>query len=102
MEFIKALEAAGFPVAFGTYRADPSFPYIIYMGAGQEHFLADNGIYSKNDLYRLEYYFIDKDIEKEQTAEEALENAGYIYTKSEDVYISDEDIYCVYYDIWRI
>ena len=74
-------------------------PFIIYMGAGQDTFQADDKHYWKENSYRIEYYFANKDEEKESAIEEALSKAGYIYEKSEDVYIDSEDVFVIYYTI---
>lgn len=74
-------------------------PYLVYMGAGQDTFEADNTHYHKKNRYQIEYYFHTKNEENEELIEEALLDAGYLYEKSEDVYIEDENVFVIYYNI---
>lgn len=93
------LNQIGLPVAYGRFMEVTDPPFIIYMGAGQDTFQADDKHYWKENSYRIEYYFANKDEEKESAIEEALSEAGYIYEKSEDVYIDSEDVFVIYYTI---
>ena len=53
------------------------------------------------DQYQVEYYFIDKDSKSESALEDALTNDGWLYDKSEDIYIEGEKVFVIYYDVWR-
>ena len=101
MTIIEVLQWLGIPAAFGRFTERQKPPYMLYTGAGQEHFVADNKIYTKQDQWQVEYYFIDKDIEKEHTLEDKLISEGFMYEKSEDVWIEDEGVFIVYYTIWQ-
>jgi len=59
------------------------------------------GIWSvyKANKYRVEYYFKTKNEEKEETIEKLLLDGGFLYEKSEDVYIESEDLYVIYYEV---
>lgn len=92
------------PIIYLNFKSDenkePIYPpFIAYMSTGQNSFLADNTIYTKENTYRLEYYFKRKNEELEDKLENMLLSLGYIYTKSEDVYINEEDVTVIYYDI---
>lgn len=93
------LNKTGLPVAYGRFLEVTEPPFIVYMGAGQDTFQADDRHYWKENSYRIEYYFANKDEENEDSIEEALSEAGYIYEKSEDVYIEGEDVFVIYYTI---
>ena len=56
---------------------------------------------SKWNDYTVEYYFREKESQKEDALENAFLDNGYIYSKSEDVYIKDERAFVIYYTIWR-
>lgn len=71
----------------------------MYIGEGQDRFKADNTIYYRRNRYRVEYYFIEKDEDKEAVIEGLLLNNGYLYDKSEDIFIEDEGVFVIYYYI---
>lgn len=92
----------GIPCAYSHFRDDlaPARPpYLVYLGDGQEDFAADNTYYHKENRYRLEYYFTEKDEETEDRIEELLLANGYLYDKSEDVFIESEGVFVIYYSI---
>lgn len=102
MNMIDVLKRSGLPVAYGTFRTMQKPPFIVYIGAGQDHFSADNTVYNSTDLYQMEYYFSKKDEEKEREIESSLLENGYRYNKSMDSYIEGEELYVIYYTTWRI
>ena len=90
------------PCAYSHFRegAVPETPpYLVYIGAGQDNFEADNTFYHSTNRYQLEYYFTKKDESVEATIEKLLLDNGYLYSKSEDVYIESEGVFVIYYDI---
>ena len=98
---LEALQSLGLPAAFGFFQAPQDPPYLVYTGAGQDQFRADNTIFDKTNLYRVEYYFTKKNEEEEAEIEETLLGAGFLYQKSEDAFIEDENVWVIYYDTWR-
>ena len=60
---------------------------------------ADNTHYWKENKYQVEYYFTTKNESNEAVIENALLDNGYLYDKSEDVYIESEDVFVIYYYI---
>ena len=74
-------------------------PYIVYIGDGQDVMEADNTHYYRNNRYQVEYYFIEKNESIERELEDLLLDNGYLYDKSEDVYIEDEGVFVIYYKI---
>lgn len=97
MTIYEVLQTAGLPCAFSHFRKPQEPPYIVYIGNGQNTFKADNTIYHKNNKYQVEYYFTEKNEENEAAIESVLLDAGYIYEKSEDVYIESEGVFLIYY-----
>ena len=73
--------------------------YIDYISKVRRYSEADNTYYTSKDNWQLEYYFKVKDPSVEQSIEALLLQNGYKYDKSEDVYIEDEDVFVIYYDI---
>ena len=93
---------AGIPCAYSHFRGDDvpeAPPYLVYIGAGQDTFEADNSYYWARNRYQIEYYFTEKNEEQEAAIEELLLNNGYLYTKSDDTYIEDQGVFVIYYDV---
>lgn len=99
MTIFETLQSTGLPCAYSHFEKPQKPPYIVYMGDGQDVFIADDAIYWSNNRYRVEYYFTAKNEENETAIEEALAAAGYIYEKTDDIYLEDEEVYIIYYYI---
>lgn len=96
-ELLQTLE--DIPVAYGYHSTPQPLPYLCIIGAGQDQFQADTTYYLRQDRWQIELYFKKKDPEVEATIENLLLNNGYRYSKTEDVYIEDQDVFVIYYDI---
>ena len=99
MTVYELLATLGYPIAYGFHSKKQDPPFLCIIGAGQEPFSADNTYYTRQDKWQIEYYFKDKNPEIEATIEQLLLDNGYLYDKSEDVYLEDEDVFLIYYDI---
>lgn len=96
---LDVLELTGLPCAYSHFKTKQEPPYLVYIGAGQFDFSADNSYIHKRNLYQVEYYFTLKDESLEDTIETTLLNAGYLYDKSEDIFIDDEGVFVIYYTV---
>lgn len=96
---VEALQTTGLQVRYShfTNPADP--PFIVYLGAGQNQFDADDTIYWKQNDYQIEYYYTEKDPGMEETIENALLSNGFRYTKSDDNWIESEGVFLIYYNV---
>lgn len=99
MTVYQTLQSTGLPCAYSHFKTNQDPPYIVYIGNGQDVFEADNTHYWKENRYQVEYYFTQKNEQNEASIEDALLNAGFLYDKSEDVFIESEDIFVIYYYI---
>lgn len=99
MSIYQVLQSTGLPCAYSHFKKAQSPPYIVYIGNGQETFQADNTHYWKQNSYQVEYYFTTKNEQNEASIENALLEAGYLYEKSEDIYIEEEEVFVIYYYI---
>ena len=95
----QTLQSTGLPCAFSHFKTKQKPPYLVYIGGGQNTLGADNTHYWRQNTYQVEYYFTEKNEALEATIEDALLADGFIYDKSEDVFIEDEDIFVIYYQI---
>ena len=90
------------PVAYSHFDkkdAPKEPPYMTYLGNGQDTFQADDTHYYTRNRYQLEYYFTEKDEQEEAVIESVLLDNGFLYEKSEDVFIEDEGVFVIYYQI---
>ena len=99
MTIYQVLQSTGLPCAYSHFKKKQEPPYIVYIGGGQDTFDADNTHFYRNNRYQIEYYFKTKNETNETAIEDALLGAGYNYTKSEDVYIEDEGVFVIYYNV---
>ena len=103
MTIFETLQSIGLPCAYSHFRDDgvapKAPPYLVYLGAGQDTFQADNTHYYRENRYQVEYYFKTKSEETEAEIEDALLANGFLYEKSEDVYIESEGVFVIYYQI---
>lgn len=95
----QTLQSTGLPCAYSHFKTAQEPPYIVYIGNGQGTMKADNTVHWRNNTYQVEYYFTQKNEANEVNIEDALLNAGYVYEKSEDVYIEDQGVFVIYYTI---
>ncbi|MBR3321915.1 MAG: hypothetical protein IKG04_08435 [Exiguobacterium sp.] len=99
MSIYSVLQGTHLPCVYSHFKTDQTPPYIVYIGSGQNTSDADNTHYWRENTYQVEYYFTTKDESNETAIEDALLGAGYLYTKSEDVYIEDEGVFVIYYQV---
>ena len=99
MTIFQVLQSTGLPCAYSHFKKKQSPPYIVYIGNGQDTFQADDTHYWKRNTYQVEYYFTTKNEQNEEAIETALLDNGFLYEKSEDVYIEEEDVFVIYYYI---
>lgn len=99
MTIFESLQTLEMPVVYGrhTKRIEP--PYLMVTGAGQDYFEADTTYYVTKDRYTIEYYYTKKDPELEGQIEALLLSHGHRYEKSEDLYLDDQEVFMIYYDI---
>lgn len=97
MSIYSTLSSLRIPCAYSHFKTDQEPPYIVYIGRGQDTFGADNTWYHRENTYQIEYYFKTKSEATEAEIESTLLAAGYLYEKSEDVYLNDEDLFLIYY-----
>ena len=93
------LKTTGLPCCYSHFRDNQEPPYIVYIGNGQNVLNADNTHYWRENRYQVEYYFKLKNEANEASIENALLNAGFIYEKSEDNYIEEQNVFVIYYYI---
>ena len=99
MSLITTLQATKLPCAYSHFKTPQTPPYIVYIGNGQSNLNADNTHYYRKNEYQVEYYFTQKNEANEEAIESALLADGFLYDKSEDIYIESEGVFVIYYYI---
>lgn len=99
MTIYQILQSTGLPCVYSHFDENHSLPYIAYLGDGQDVMPADNTYYWTRNTYQIEYYFKTKSTSNEEAIEKALLDNGYPYTKSEDLYLEDQGVFLIYYNI---
>ena len=97
MTIYEALQSTGLPCAYSHFKKPQDPPYLVYIGNGQDVLEADNTHYWRRNTYQVEYYFAKKNEAAEASIEDALLAAGFMYEKSEDIYIEDQGVFVIYY-----
>ena len=92
------LQETGIPFAYDHFAEgeSPNPPFICYLQPGSDNFAADGRVYFKINEVRIELYTDKKDVSVERQVEDALDNEGIYYNRSE-VWISEERLYEVLY-----
>ena len=90
-------ERSDIPIFYGTAERGTQLPYLVYVEDGLDTLKADNTLYWRQESVRLEHYFRTKEKRMEAEIEATLLNDGYVFEKSEDVYIEDEHVFVIYY-----
>lgn len=103
MTIFEVLQTTGLPCVYSHFRKKSEQqivpPYLTYIGEGQDMDPADNTYRWRQNRYQVEYYFTEKSQANETAIEDALLKYGYNYTKSEDAFIEEEDVFVIYYMI---
>lgn len=92
-----ALDATGLPWAYSHFEQKVEPPFLAYIQNGQNQLSADDTRHWHRNIYQVEYYFKTKNTAAEEAIEKALLDAGFQFTRSEDIYLEDEDVFLVYY-----
>ena len=97
------LKKTGLPCAYSHFKKNgpKAPPFIVYLGSGQDNMKADDTLYWRENTYQVEYYYTEKNEEQENAIEEVLLSDGYLFEKSEDTYLDDEDVFLIYYYVTK-
>lgn len=98
-ELYELLKELKMPVAYHHFIKAKSPPFIVYYRVNSKNFVADDSVYTKTNIYRIELYTKQKDVNKEIEIENLLDRSGIIYEVISESYIESEKIYQVIYEI---
>ena len=93
-EIAEMLAATGYPVTYLQWpeKKVPPLTYICYYYPSMEPETADDTHYAQFYTLNVELYTKEKQFDVENNVEQALLNAGFVFTKEED-YLNDENMY---------
>lgn len=94
---LEVLENTGLDCVYSHSKKGLVPPYLAYIGSGQQQFKADNTRYEHYNTYQVEYYYTRKNEDLEETIEQCLLDGGYLFDKSEDIFLDDESVFVIYY-----
>lgn len=89
-------ESQGFQYAYGLFKNPVEPPHLIAICRDTDNFMADNKVYSKDIPVQLDYTYINKDIEMQNKIENVI-LGDIAWNKTEETYLSDEQIWQVSY-----
>lgn len=89
-------EAQGFKYAYGAFKKPTEPPHLVAIITGTDNFMADNKVYLKNTPIQLDYTYLVKDLTMQNKIEDEI--LGDIpWNKSDETYLSDEEVWQVSY-----
>ena len=90
------LEQTGLPVAYHHFSQQMKLPFLVYLLPESRNIIADDGVYQRGQLVRVELYTAKKDLEIEKKVENVLSDM--VWNRSE-TYIDSEDMYEIVYEM---
>lgn len=89
-------EKAGFKYAYGRFKKPTEPSHLVAITVGSNNFIADNKVYKKSTPIQLDYTYINKNLSEQNKIEDEI--LGDIpWEKSDETYLSDEDVWQVSY-----
>lgn len=95
-ELKKRCEKQGFQYAYGTFLTPVEPPHLVAITTDTDNFMADNTVYFKKTPIILYYTYLKKDIEQQNKIEDEI-LGDIAWNKTEETYLSDEEIWQVSY-----
>lgn len=95
-ELKKRCEKEGFKYAYGAFKQPTEPPHLVAITLKTDNFMADNTVYSKNIPIQLDYTYLIKDIEIQNKIEDKI-LGDIAWNKSDETYLSDEEVWQVSY-----
>lgn len=95
-ELKQRCENAGFQYAYGVFKETVEPPHLVAITIDTNNFMADNKVYKKDISIQLDYTYLDKDITEQNKIEDII-LSDVAWNKTEENYLSDENIWQVSY-----
>lgn len=85
-----------FKYAYGRFKKITQPPHLVAITIDTDNFMADNKVYKKRLPIKLDYTYIDKNIEEQNKIEDII-LSDISWNKTEETYLKDEGIWQVSY-----
>lgn len=95
-ELKQRCEKSGFKYAYGRFKRATNPPHLVAISADTDNFMADDKVYSKNTPIKLDYTYLEKDLDMENKIENEI-LGDIAWNKTEETYLSDENVWQVSY-----
>lgn len=95
-ELKRKCEEAGFQYAYGKFAKETEPPHLIAVSMDTTNFMAENKVYFKSNSIKLDYTYVEKNIEEQNKIENEI-LSDIAWNKSDETYLSDEEIWQVSY-----
>lgn len=95
-ELKQRCQKAQIKYAYGRFKRPTEPPHLVSISTGTDNFMADDKVYSKNTPIKLDYTYLEKDLDMENKIEKEI-LGDIAWNKTEETYLSDEDIWQVSY-----
>lgn len=95
-ELKEKCESQGFKYAYGIFKQPVEPPHLVAFTSDTDNFMADNKVYFKKTPIKLDYTFIDKNIEEQNKIENEI-LSDIAWNKTEETYLKDDGVFQVSY-----
>ena len=95
-ELKRRCEAQGFKYAYGLFKKPTEPPHLIAFCRETDNFMADGKVYNKDIPIQLDYTYEDKNLEEQNKIEDII-LADVAWNKTEEVYLTAENVWQVSY-----
>lgn len=86
----------GFKYAYGKFKTAVEPPHLVAISSESNNFMADNRVFKKKTPIQLDYTYLDKNLTEQNLIEDTI-LSDVAWNKSEETYLSDEDVWQVSY-----
>lgn len=86
----------GFKYAYGCFKEKVEPPHLVAIMYDTDNFMADNKVYKKQTPIKLDYTYVDKNIDEQNKIEDEI-LGDIAWNKTDETYLPDEKIWQVSY-----
>ena len=95
-ELKERCETAGFKYSYGRFKKTTEPPHLVAIISDTDNFMADTRVYYDNAPIKLDYTYIDKNLEEQEKIENEI-LGDIAWNKTEETYLQDEGVWQVSY-----
>lgn len=84
------------PYAYGLFKKRVEPPHLVAFEVASENFIADNRVYKKIKQIKMDYTFLDKNLEEQNKIEDII-LGDEPWEKTDEIYLQDDQCWQVSY-----